>query len=197
MQKSLAAILRFSEAHRQTTLNEYVEDITSLPILTIRSAPDISSITREIFLERARKTAATTPSLSSMPPGQALDTMRRLYDAHESGQWGHLFPGAKQQFYFMMKMLASGTEALTFHLELDEIGKIPIYLLFDQKVPTAQHDVFDLAYRLFLQMAVVFSTPMNLECYGPLTLGLYFPSPVRMETWMNSVRKWLYRQLSH
>jgi hypothetical protein len=197
MQKALAAILRFSETHHQTTINGYVEDITSLPTFTMRSAPDVSSITGEIFLERARKMAAETPSLSSLPPGQALGTMRRLYDAHESGQWNHLFPGAKQQFDFIMNMLAFGTETLEFHLDLDEIGKIPICLLLDKKAPNAQRDLFDVAYRLFLQMAVVFSTPMNLECYGPLTLELYFPSPVRMETWMNFVRKWLYRQLSH
>jgi hypothetical protein len=187
MRKALAAVLRCSEEHSQTTLEEYVDDITYLPTFTIRSAPDVSSITRKVFMERSRTMAAQTPSLSSMPAGQVLGTMSRMYDAHESGQWGHLFPGAKQQFYFILKLLAVGTQAFVFNLDTQGIGNIPISLLFDKLLPNAQYDLFDVAYRLFLQMAVVFSTPTNLECCGPMTLALSFPSPERMEAWINFV----------
>jgi hypothetical protein len=187
MRKALAAVLRFSEVHSQTTLEEYVDEITSMPDFMMRSAPDSLSVTREVYMEHCRKVAAQSTLISRLLPGKAEESMSKLYDAHESGQWGHFPPAAKPAFYLTLQQISNTAETSGFRLNLEGIGELPFYLSLDRSSPDSQNDLLAVTSRLFLQTAIVFSTSMNLECYGVMEFKLQCHTFSLAEEWLISV----------
>jgi hypothetical protein len=187
MHKALAAILRHSEKHSQTPLEEYVDEIASLPDFTMQSAAKEFSISREVYMKRSRKVAASSPILSRMPPGLAEESMRKLYDAHESGNWDHLPPAAKPSFYLSLQQITASMESLGFLLNLEEIGAIYFRLMLNKSSPNAQCDLVTVVNQLFLQIVVLFTTPTNLECYGPMIFKLHCYTFLLAEQWIDLV----------
>lgn len=189
MRKALAAVLRFSEEYSETTLEEYVDGITSMPDFMMRSAPGILSITREVYMEYSRRVASQSTLISRMLPGKAEETMGKLYDAHESGQWSHLPPAAKSAFYFTLQQMAASTETSGFLLNLEGIGALPFHLFLNKASPNSQYDLVAVTSRLFLQTIIVFSTPMNMECYGLMDARLQCHTFCLAEEWLKFVSK--------
>jgi hypothetical protein len=189
MRKAIAAVLRFSEKHGQTTLEDYVDEITSMPDFMMQSAPDIHSITREVYIEYCRQVALGSTLISQLPPGVAEETMGKLYDAYESGQWDHFPPAAKSAFYLNLEQITEAAETSGFLLNLEGIGTLPFHLLLNKASSNSQYDLVAVTSRLFLQTVTVFSTPMNMECYGLMEFGLQCHTFCLAEEWLRVVSR--------
>lgn len=188
MEKVIEAILEFSDLQAED-VEDYVDSVMSLPFFATRYDPDCLGMDKEVYMAFCRRISQQSALISRMPPHLVEATFSGMFDAYKAGTISTYPEGVKQHFDLMINEMVKRIESEGCLLRLDDVGTIPVLLLLDKSVPGSQDDAIAVARKLFLQLARLFSTETNLECYGPMVFGLRCETFGQAEAWLEKVRE--------